>query len=233
MSQAKHLYDLQQIDLDIERATDAQRQIQDQLSDKSELLTAKEKLDQLKSQLQELHKKQQKAEWEIDDLRSKSEPLKKKLYGGSVKSPKELVGMQQELDLLNKRISEKEDSALELMAEIEAMQGKTDECSQEFKKLEKQRQEKEEALLAKKTDLEGQLSRSEARRAPLAGTIDNVSLNLYEHLRTGRRRPTVAKVEQGRCQGCRITLPLNKLQQIRTRNELVQCDSCERILFLE
>ena len=40
-----------------------------------------------------------------------------------------------------------------------------------------------------------------------------------------------ARVEQGICRGCRISLPTTDLQQARS-GKLVQCSSCGRILFL-
>jgi len=43
---------------------------------------------------------------------------------------------------------------------------------------------------------------------------------------------SVAKVEGGACQGCRISLPMNLLQKARSGNSLVQCSSCERVLYL-
>ena len=233
MSQVKQLYDLQQIDLDVERATEALQQIQAKLSDNAELLQAKADLERENGELHELEKRQHTAEWEIDDLRAKVEPLKKKLYGGSVKNPKELMSLQEEVEYLNKRINEKEDSALELMSEVESMHKSTDRTKQQVEELEKRWHERETTLLTEKSESETQLADAKGRREALAATIDRADLDLYEYLRAGRRRPTVAKVEQGRCQGCRITLPVNKLQQVRARRGLVQCDSCERILFLD
>jgi predicted nucleic acid-binding Zn-ribbon protein len=233
VSQVKQLYDLQQIDLDVEMVTEALQQIQAKLSDNAELLQAKAELERENGELHELEKRQHTAEWEIDDLRAKIEPLKKKLYGGSVKNPKELMTLQEEVEYLNKRINEKEDSALELMSEVESTHKRTDKMKQQVEELEKRWHERETALLAERSELETQLADAKRRREASVAAIDRAELDLYEYLRVGRRKPTVAKVEQGRCQGCRITLPVNKLQQVRARRSLVQCDSCERILFLE
>jgi predicted nucleic acid-binding Zn-ribbon protein len=233
VSQVKQLYGLQQIDLDIDRAIEALQQIQAKLSDNAELSQAKAELERENGELHEMEKRQHTAEWEIDDLRAKIEPLKKKLYGGSVKNPKELMSLQEEVEHLNKRINEKEDSALDLMSEVESMHKGTAKTKQQVEELEKRWHEKETTLLAERSELEAQLADAKGRREASAATIDRADLDLYEYLRAGRRKPTVAKVEQGRCQGCRITLPVNKLQQVRARRSLVQCDSCERILFLE
>jgi len=39
-------------------------------------------------------------------------------------------------------------------------------------------------------------------------------------------------VEQGLCQGCRISLPMSIVQKARAGVGLVQCVSCERILLV-
>lgn len=233
MSPAKQLYDLQQIDLDIERLTDALQQTQAQLSDTTEVSQAKAALEQERKELQALQKKQHDAEWEIDDLRAKADQMRKKLYGGSVKNPKELMSLQQEFDLLSKRITEKEDTALDIMGEKEDLQGRVDQSAEKLQGLEKRWSEKQKILLDKKQELDQQLASSELQRQTLTVALNASELDLYGYLRSGRRRPAIAKVEQGRCQGCRITLPMNKIQQLRTKRDIVQCDSCERILFLE
>jgi len=42
----------------------------------------------------------------------------------------------------------------------------------------------------------------------------------------------VVKVERGMCQGCRISLPMSVLQKARSGFDVVQCVSCERILYV-
>ena len=193
MSQTKQLYDLQEVDSDIERVTEALQQLEVKLNDNAELLQAKSEFEQEKNDFQELQKKQQALEWEIDDIRSKIDPMQKKLYSGSVKNPKELMGMQEEVNLLTKKVNQKEDSALELMSEAEGSQVKLDKTRQQVEELEKQWREKEKVLLAEKDELETQLSNARSSRESLIPTIDPTALDLYEYLRKSRRKPTVAK----------------------------------------
>ena len=55
-------------------------------------------------------------------------------------------------------------------------------------------------------------------------------IDLYTELKK-QKGIAVAKVEQGICRGCRISLPTAELQQARS-GSLVRCSSCGRILFL-
>ena len=78
--------------------------------------------------------------------------------------------------------------------------------------------------------LKGELSELQRKRQLLSGEIDPQAVEFYEKLRE-QKGQTVAKVEQGICRGCRISLSSSELQRARSGN-LVQCSSCGRILFL-
>ncbi|MCK4696871.1 MAG: hypothetical protein KAT53_01045, partial [Dehalococcoidia bacterium] len=81
-------------------------------------------------------------------------------------------------------------------------------------------------------ELGAALATLEQKGKDLAGKLDASSLELYQALRRKRHGRAVAKVEQGMCQGCRIALPMSELQRARLGQELVQCSSCERILYV-
>ena len=93
-------------------------------------------------------------------------------------------------------------------------------------------QEEQASLSQKQAELNSALATLEKKRKDLASKLDTASLELYQALRRIRQGTAVAKVEQGVCQGCRIALPMSELQRAKIGQELVQCGSCERILYL-
>lgn len=232
MSLAKQLHDLQEVDLDLEGKKEALKRVESQLSDDKALVEAKRELGLLQQRLAELEKEQRVAEWEIDDLQAKISPLEKKLYNGSVRNPKELASLQQEVEHLKAQKREKEDKALEVMGQVEAEQKKTKLGKGKLERVEKEWQERQRQLLAEKEALQALLARDEEKRQELASRIDPASLELYENLRLTKQGRAVARVEQGRCLGCRLTLPISELQQARAGETLAQCSSCGRILYL-
>ena len=70
----------------------------------------------------------------------------------------------------------------------------------------------------------------ESNRQQITALIDADTLFNYQELRK-RKGLAVAKVEQGICQGCRITLPNTDLQRAKGGG-VVRCSSCGRIIFL-
>ena len=74
------------------------------------------------------------------------------------------------------------------------------------------------------------LSELKHKRQLLSAKVDPQAVEFYNELKK-QKGTAVAKIEQGICCGCRISLPANELQ--RTRGDsLVRCSSCGRILFL-
>jgi len=227
----KRFYDLQQIDLDLEKKAEALSQVESQLSHNEALTEAKAEVERKRENLAGLEKKEITAEWVVDDLEAKAGPLQKKLYAGSVKNPKELMGLQQQVEQLKSQIREEEDKTLEIMSQIEALQKEVASRAAEVKKLEREWQKRREQLLAEQAELSSTIDIAGAKRSELAATIESAHLELYETLRARKQGQAVAGIEQGRCQGCRITLPVNELMRARM-GEVVQCDSCGRILYL-
>jgi len=227
----KRLYDLQQIDLDLEKKTEALSQVESQLSHNEALTEARAEVERKREDLAELEKKEITAEWVVDDLEAKAGPLQEKLYAGSVKNPKELMSLQHQVEQLKSQIREEEDKTLEIMSQVEALRKEIASRAAEVKKLEEEWQKRREQLLVEQTELRTTIDVAKEKRDELAATVESAHLELYEILRARKQGQAVAGIEQGRCQGCRITLPVSELMRARM-GELVQCDSCSRILYL-
>jgi len=225
----KLLYDLQQVDLDLDSKSEKLRQIESQLSDDKVLTDAKADLDREKEHLAELEKKQKKSEWNVDDIQAKLKPLQDKLYAGSVKNPKELLSQQQQVEELKTQIRKEEDVILDIMSQVEISQKEISSKTADLEKAKKEWQKRKKELSADLAELKAAISTTEQQKNELTANIDSAHLELYEALRVKKQKQAVAKIEQGRCQGCRITLPMSELNQARV-GELVQCSSCDRIL---
>lgn len=226
----KKLYELQQTDSEIKRHQEALNELNHQLTYNPGLLKAKEELSGLQSQLNQKQKQQRDLEWQIDDLETTIKQLNNKLYGGNIKNPKELVGLEKEVEFLSLKLKQREEELLELMADIESMHRKVSASRELVDKLEAEWQAQQKLLAQKRAEIEGQLAELNRKRESLTSEIDSNVLQIYQNLRQ-RKGLAVAKVEQGKCQGCHITLPLSEWQKVKTGN-LAYCSSCGRILFL-
>jgi len=231
MTLVKRLYDLQQIDLDIQREQEALDEISCQLGESEALLKARAEFLAEQEHLAETEKQQRDLEWEIEDLRTSIAKVNAKLYSGANKNPKELVSLEKEVEIFKARLREKEDRLLDLMAETERMQDKIKLDGERLKKLEVEWKQEQRALTQKKAKVEKRLLDLSQKRQAIASEIVPQTLELYEGIRL-RKGQAVVKVAQGRCHGCHLTLSMNEWQRARA-GDLAQCSSCGRILYLD
>jgi predicted nucleic acid-binding Zn-ribbon protein len=230
MTLARTLYDLQQIDLNIQKEQETLDDINRQLGESEALTQVKAELLAEQKHLAETEKQQRDVEWEIEDLRNSIKQVNDKLYGGKSKNPKELVSLEKELDIFKAKLRQKEDDLLDLMAEIESVQDRIKINSERLGNLEGEWQREQKELAQRQAKVKSRLSDLSRKRQALAADIAKQTLELYEGIRL-RKGEAVVKIEQGRCQGCRLNLAVNELQRARA-GDLIQCSSCGRILCL-
>jgi predicted nucleic acid-binding Zn-ribbon protein len=230
MSVVGQLYELQEIDLEIAEEERKLEQVSSRLGKDDVVVAASAKVDAEKEKLKELQHRQHTLEWEIDDLSSKIKDTDAQLYGGSIKNPKELSGLQHEIELWKAKREGLETQDLDIMEKIEALEKGIVALNRELEDIKEGWQREQEELEKEKAALENSLNDLKRRRQALASEVEARILTLYEGLRKNKGL-AVARVEQGICRGCRISLPSSELQQVRS-NALVQCSSCNRILYL-
>lgn len=231
MSLPGQLYMLQQIDLELQRKQQELNGVESQLNDDKALITAEAKFACQKEQLADARKRQKSAEWELENIQEKITKLHSKLYNGATKNPKELVNLEHEGRSLKSKISGQEDELLELMGQVEELEAEVKTSTEELKQLKQEWQQRQGALKQRKNEIEPEIVELSQARGALVQQIDLEALGLYERIRLAKEQ-AIAKVVQGRCQGCHITLPTSQWQKARA-GELMQCNSCNRILYLE
>ena len=230
MNLAKRLYELQQIDVDIRTQQTLVDDINEQLGESQELIEAKTTVTETREQLSRIATQRKELEWEVDDLEKSIKQVDQKLYGGSVKNPKELVSLEQEVNSFKAKLGSTEDTLLDVMAEEETLQKTLVESDASLKDIEKKWKADQKDLGAQKGKLELQIQNLTEKRQSVASGIDTGAIVLYEGLQS-RKGEAVAKVVQGRCQGCRISLAMSEWQKAKS-GTIVQCSSCSKILYL-
>jgi len=232
MTIAADLYALQETDSAIEAAKASLVVVEEQLGESEELLAGHQAVEEGRAALEGISKQQRELEWQVDDLRSRVSGVEDKLYGGSVRNPKELASMQEEANILRGQLRRREDELLDLMVRVEERQAALREAEESLSEVEKRWQQEQKELASQKGKLEGELAGLEEKRRQQSGLIGAQVLVLYDNLWERRQGRAVVKVERGMCGGCRISLPMTVLQKARSGLDVVQCVSCERILYV-
>jgi uncharacterized protein len=230
MTVAKQLFELQETDLQIEAREKAVTQMTAQLGESDALRDARGNLVENQNKLEGFLSEQKSLDWEIDDISAKLSTIEKDLYSGRIKNPKELGNLQQEIAVLKGRRGQLEDRALNIMEQIEVNRTSVAQLKTRLNAVEAEWQSRQDELKQTIDADTRLLTGLKKKRQELEKVIDTSTLQIYQTLRK-QRGTAVARVEQGVCRGCRISLPANELQNVRS-GRLVQCSSCGRILYL-
>jgi predicted nucleic acid-binding Zn-ribbon protein len=230
MGIAKQLYQLQELDLEIESNERALEQVTSQMGESREVSRTQNQLESAQQHLEELKHQQHSAEWEIDDIATKLIAAEETLFSGRVKNPKELTNLQHEVESLKAQRDRREDKTLEIMDQVEQSEAQVVTIRNQLEAMKAEWQRQQEQLSQESEKLKAILSDLEHKRQLLADGIEPQALAFYHNLRE-EKGTAVVRVEQGVCRGCRISLPTTDLQRARG-GSLVQCSSCGRILFL-
>ena len=230
MAVTRQLYQLQELDLEIEQEEQSLAEKTGQLGAGDVLDAADSRIESEQKTLDELKRQHRDAEAEFDDLLSKITATEEQLYGGKITNPKELSSLQHEVTVMKARSDELENKTLEIIDRVEAAEASLSAATADYKKLEVEWQLQQKQLAVEIDKLKASLDDLKEKRRQLAGQIDSTAIKLYERIRQ-QKKQAVAKVEQGICRACRISQSASALQRARS-GQPVQCGTCGRILYI-
>jgi predicted nucleic acid-binding Zn-ribbon protein len=138
---------------------------------------------------------------------------------------------QNEIDFCQNEIRKSEDRILELMSESEPLD-KNVKAAESALKAEKAEVEKEKTQARDRTATDQKKAAElNAERSSMVAQVTPATLQRYEKARKARRGIAVAEVVDGRCTQCNMALRLQFFQELKKGDQIMSCESCQRILF--
>ncbi len=194
---------------------------------------ARDALVAAETQLSDLGREQERAERDVDQVRARISKDQDRLDGGSVSSAKELESLQSEVVSLKRRQGDLEEGVLELMERMEDLTALRNESRAERDTVDAEiaaATARRDATLAEITEAAGKAT--QARDAVTAGMPADL-LALYDKVRAAVGAPSAAMLRRGRCDGCRESLSMAELNEIRAAapDEVIRHEECRRILI--
>ncbi len=201
------------------------KNLEDDFAKRSEVL--KEHQNQLKF----LQVKQNDKE---NELGSKEETIKKcqtQLY--QIKTNKEYTAMQQEIKGYEADKSALEDNIIAIMDDAEAKKKEIDGEKSVLKKDENKLSEDKAKVNVELKEVEAKLSELNKSRTEAAAKVDQVMLRKYERILNGKDGLAMVPVVEDACGGCHMNLPPQVINEIKKMTELIFCESCARVLYIQ
>jgi len=233
MNEARALDHLQSVDLEIDALNQELVDVRGRVGETEELRTAREGLDAARKRIHQLESAQRELEGAIEDAAEKIQSEEKKLYQSGNRSPRELTGIQREVEILKRDRRATEDRVLDIMDQLERSQADLDAQEKALATITAGWQADQEGLKSREVELSARLVERKQDRDRSAATVPSSVLATYESLRRNGGGRGVARIERNACQGCRITLPTSVVAHARLGRELVSCPSCGRILVAD
>ena len=148
-----------------------------------------------------------------------------------VKTNREYHALQHEIQMADDEIKRLEDRILENMLAL-------DDTNTSIAEAEAARTEAEHAVTAQKQTLElerqhaeGSLAEIARQREAIVAKISPQAYAIFDTVSRGRKSPAVAAVVSGLCSVCHVRIRPQIDQDVRRREQIVQCESCTRILY--
>jgi predicted nucleic acid-binding Zn-ribbon protein len=231
MSRVSDLWQLQEVDLALDARRSELSNAQSRIGDSEELASAREQLTEHERALRSAQSSQRDLDLQADDLRAKIATAEQKLYGGSVRNPKELQDLQADVDALKRQLSSLEDQDIAAISLLEESERSAEQSRTSVETLDGAWREEQLQLNAAVDRLTAEIAELEEQRKAKAAAADGELLKTYDHVRRVRGGRGVAKVDRNICLGCRIALPPVIVSRARSATGVAQCPNCERILF--
>lgn len=195
------------------------------------LVSAADEVAGARQRLEEHRAARQTQENELAAIQTRLSRYKEQLM--AVKTNKEYQAMQVEIEGGEAEVRRLEDGILERMLE-------GDDLTAQVKRAEEIEADEQAAVKAERAalerergELEQRLSELEAERAECAKNISPQTLSLFKMLAKHRNGVAVVVARDGRCSSCQVRLRPQLFNDIRLNKTVIQCESCQRILYYE
>jgi predicted nucleic acid-binding Zn-ribbon protein len=177
-------------------------------------------------------RRQKHLEDELAAVEAKLQELDKRLYSGIVSAPRELQALQADIASLKRRRSDLEDQALEAMQEREPLDTEVNRLIDEQADFENEAEQLGKSIAEATGTIDAELAAELEARTSAAEAISEELLSQYERLRTKLDGVGAARLVNGRCTGCHLSLPATEVDRIKREppDAVVLCDQCGRIL---
>jgi predicted nucleic acid-binding Zn-ribbon protein len=198
---------------------------------KSELELEKTRSNELDKSVKDVQLKLKDKELEL----AQKELQIKKLDGqlSQVKTNKEYAALQQEIASLKADNSLLEEGIIHILDEVDAAKEENRKEKEKFASVAKSFQDRDNEMVAQEKTLQGRLEDLKKQREAFVAQLPPELAELYNRIALKKQGLALAVVTGEVCAACQMKLRPQLINEIRLGEQIVVCENCSRILYIE
>jgi predicted nucleic acid-binding Zn-ribbon protein len=227
----EHLIELQNLESAIEEARRRIAAHPQRVADAdARLAQAKEAVDAAKQRLKTSQEARRDQEKEAATYQSRLSKFKDQL--SAVKTNREYQAMQHEIETAQKELGVVEERVLERMMEADAFTADVKKAEQTLAARQKEVDAEKKTLAEELATVQSALTEATEKRTARVGSLPPQLVALFEQVARARKGVAIATATRdGLCSACHVRLRPQVFQEIRRNDQIIQCFSCNRILY--
>lgn len=230
MSRAEPLYRLQLVDIELDQATRTLREIEAALAGNPAVQHAQTELAAAEKVYATLSARARSLELESRSHEEKLRETEERLYSGNVRSPRELLDLQRDIEMLKRQRDQLSEALLAAMLEMDEAQQSVTSCRKALDEALAHWEGDSVALREQRRAAQERIAAGREQRAAIVAALPPADLSLYQTLRGKKANGVAVAIVKGRaCSQCGEAPSSMLLQQARGES-LVTCPNCGRIL---
>jgi len=227
----EHLIELQNLESAIEESRRRIAGHPQRVADaEARVAHAKEDVDAARQRLKASQEARREQEKEAATYQSRLSKFKDQL--SAVKTNREYQAMQHEIETAQKDLGIVEERVIERMVEGDALTADVKKAEQALAALQKEVDAEKKTLTEELATVEAALKDATEKRSALVKSLSPHLVALFEQVARARKGVAIAvATRDGLCSACHVRLRPQVFQEIRRNDQVIQCASCNRILY--
>ena len=187
-------------------------------------------VESLKEQLKANHDRRRELEKDVALYQGRLTKFKDQLM--AVKTNREYQAMQHEIATAQSDLGSVEEKVLERMLEADELNASSKRAEAALAAQSKEIESEKKTLQQELASTESSLKEAIQARAALIAALEPRLVALFEHVAKARKGIAICSATRdGLCSVCHVRLRPPVFQQVRHNDSIVQCESCQRVLY--